>query len=334
MTWVSPTHLFTEGIVLPPTTTPLLYVLLISNLVLLTLLIRRRHREEALARAALAAHEALEAQEAGPAAQGDADTDEQGPVEVDDRPEEVRLLKMQVDTLTEALHDSEASRGPVAPTYAPPTSPAPESVVDTVVEPVAEAATDLAPEPVTPADLVDHTAHDYADLSRAFAGAGRLREAVLAQWAADLRVLAPLLAGREQALHDGLAGLAPADAASAITAARAVAAGLLTPGVEVTAVLADAGHLSDPAARTGAPVGSDVSADVLPDRVVRALETALVGSADRGDDTTRLTVGLRCDLVAHVLPGHDAAEATDLVRAVLEPHERATFDALLLEQAS
>lgn len=171
---------------------------------------------------------------------------------------------------------------------------------------------------------------DYADLSRALAAAGRLREAALAQWAADLRVLAPLLAGRGELLHDGLASLAPVDVAGAVTAARAVAAGLLRPDSDVLASLDDLDHLARrPAARGGRTSypTADVPADVLPDQVVRALQSVLVGAAVRSGDHDLVSVGLRCDAVAQVAAGRTAAEAAPLVIDVLEPHERSEFGA-------
>lgn len=296
--------------------------------------------------------------------------------------EEVRLLRLQVATLTEALNDS-TTVGPARPTgaQAAMSSPVehrpgddeyptlgfvplgrataaeiaaaiarryPEAVAASPrVEPTAP-VTPVTPVPVAPVVAPpvastppqrDRVAEGYLALSQELAGAGRLREAALTQWAADLRALQPLLEGREQELYDALQALAPADVAGAVTAARSVAASLLGPEVDVRTILADARHLGDPHTPATAATRADVSADVLSDDVVRALEGALVSSADRSGDDDRISVGLRCDLVAHLLPAHagrpaDPDAAAHLVRSVLEPHERPTFDADLAGRAS
>ncbi len=185
-----------------------------------------------------------------------------------------------------------------------------------------------------PARQVDHTAHAYAELSRSLARAGRFREATLAQWAADLRVLGPLLAGRNEELCRALAGLAPADAGMAIAGARAVASSLVGPSIAVTAMLQDASHLSahEPPTDSAHYAAPDVADEVLPDSLVQALGAVLQDSAAQGGDATGVSVGLRCDLVAHVAndPGVDDDEVAGLVRDLLEPHERSRFDAAVV----
>lgn len=184
--------------------------------------------------------------------------------------------------------------------------------------------------------VVDRHAHAYAELSRSLARAGRLREATLAQWAADLRVLGPLLVGRHDELSEALAGLSPADAHMAIAGARAVASSLVGPSIAVTAMLADASHLSAHETYGRSPQDSpDVSPEVLPDPLLDALGAVLLDSAAQGSDTAQVSVGLRCDLVAHVanapeLASASPAEVTSTVRDLLEPHERSRFDAAVV----
>lgn len=275
--------------------------------------------------------------------------------------EENRLLRLQVETLTEALHAaSEREAAPVAELVPAAEAAVEDGVEDGVedeVEVDASEETEAVTEPsavdparpkvslvkATPVALVvetlpetvhevqaDDVARHYADLSRCLAGAGRLREAVLAMWAADLRRLAPLVGDRATELYDALGSLAPADAASALTAARAVAAGLVSHDVVLDEVLDDASHLA-PVGPTGHTpyTPGEASPDVLPDEVVRALESVLVTAAEQATDAEQLSVGLRCDLVAHVVAGRDRAEVAALVREVLEPHERSSYDVQL-----
>lgn len=266
--------------------------------------------------------------------------------------DEVRLLRLQVETLTEAL-DVANGRGPAA--AAPAASPAAPSdlpdlpslsattaampAVEPLVAQPTQAAESAAPvasvAPVVPTPVADSVSLAYTDLSRSLAGLGRLREAAVAQWAADLRILAPLLPGRAEELAAAVANL-DAEPAAVIASARAAATAMIDPSVELSTVFADVAHLSG-----AVPVGgaveprADVSADVLPDNVVRALETVLVGSAEHGGDAMEVSVGLRCDVVAHLAPSEiPARTASDVVRDVLEPHERDRFDAALAGLAS
>ncbi len=280
--------------------------------------------------------------------------------------EEVRLLRLQVETLTEALTQAQGEAAPAAlaapavpaALAAPAEKPVEESaevavdepeaedpVVEAPVEPVAEPVEEpISVEHVEPAPTtqvvgtppIDHTAHAYADLSRTLARQGRLREAALAQWAADLRILGPLLEERGDELCEALAGLAPADPGMAVSGARAVASALVGPSVAVTAMLPDASHLSGPAPAGRPEPAIDVSSDVLPDDVVRALESVLTRSAEEHGDVAGVSVGLRCDLVAHVVPtgASSAGTVENVVRDVLEPYERPHFDAVLAGFAS
>ncbi|WP_134766821.1 hypothetical protein [Nocardioides sp. 1609] len=272
--------------------------------------------------------------------------------------EEVRLLRLQVETLTDALHEANARTtaapaGPPAPAEAAAFTPdpAPEPVVPiTVADVVPEVALDVAPEgapdalsgpllgplPDLPAPSpADRTARAYADLSRSLAGTGRTREAVLAQWAADVRVLAPLLADRGDELCAALGTIDPADPVATLLGARAAASALVGPSFAVSALLADVSHLSGPvpAGRRAEPHG-DVSADVLPDHLVRALESVLVGSAALAGDHLGVSVGLRCDLLAHVVTAESPADVEARVRDLLEAHERGRFDTALAGRAS
>jgi hypothetical protein len=246
-------------------------------------------------------------------------------------------------------HPAELDPAP-EPDPLPPVVFAPMIEVEPLVAPAPAAAVPPpAPEPAPPvADESgpDHTAHAYAALSRLLAGAGRLREAALAQWAADLRVLAPLLGDRAVDLHQAMTALAPADPAAAVSGARAVASSLVDPalsgGMAVTAMLGDTSHLSGHLA--GHPAGRrpyadpDVSPDLLPDDAVTALESVLLTAAADSGDTGQVSVGLRCDLVAHLVAGLETgpdgarattADAVAVVRDVLQPHERRGFDAEL-----
>ena len=154
-----------------------------------------------------------------------------------------------------------------------------------------------------------------------------MREAALAQWAADLTILAPLLAGRGAELCRTLPTIAPTDAASAVSAARAVATALLGPAVGPAPSLTDTAHLSRSPEDTARPYrAADVSAELLPDHLVQALEDVLVTSAAHGGDHAGVSIGLRCDLVAHLVPAQQGRDAASVVREVLEPHERPRFD--------
>ena len=297
--------------------------------------------------------------------------------------EEVRLLRLQVATLTDALREA-TGKGSDAATPGVDLTKHVETPATDVEAPVTEVAVEPEPEPLEPelghqpepepafepvrsvpveveplvtdtlvftapvvepplgarpvvesrawdTTAADHTAHAYTDLSRSLARSGRLREAALAQWAADLRVLGPLLEGRGAELCAAVADLAGANASAMVTEARAAASALVGPSVSVTAMLPDASHLkapNGPAARS-TYFGTDVSADVLADHQVRALETVLVAAAEDAGDHRGVSVGLRCDLVAHVVTGHHSDETADLIRDVLEPHERPLFDAAL-----
>ncbi|QCW51821.2 hypothetical protein FE634_17925 [Nocardioides dongxiaopingii] len=283
--------------------------------------------------------------------------------------EEVRLLRLQVETLTAALHEvntrSAAGQAATTPTAEPvaPAEPeksaessessessesaAPEpALADATPDVTADQTVDVAPDALSGPLLgplpdlptpppADRTARAYAELSRSLARTGRLREAVLAQWAADVRVLAPLLAGRGDELCAALGRIDPDDPASTLVRARAAASALVGPSFALSALLADVAHLSGPvAAGQPAEPRGDVSADVLPDHVVRALESVLVGSAALAGDHRGVSVGLRCDLLAHTVTVEPPTDVEVRVRDILETHERDRFDTALAGRAS
>ncbi len=90
---------------------------------------------------------------------------------------------------------------------------------------------------------------DLVALSHAYAAAGRLHEAALAQWAADLQLVAPHLGSRAAELCDAVESLSPLDPQSALTAARAALASLVDEDVPVLSLLGPTSHLAD---RSGA----------------------------------------------------------------------------------
>ena len=143
-------------------------------------------------------------------------------------------------------------------------------------------------EPVSPSPA---GSDPYQDLSYRLAAAGRIREATLAQWAADLRALAPVLRGRVDDLCSALGELAPADAAGAVASARAVATSLSADAAAV--VLVPLTHLvvredDGPAPDGGASISPD-----LPAADRRAFGRVLHDTAARAGDTGRVSV--TCD---------------------------------------
>ena len=159
----------------------------------------------------------------------------------------------------------------------------------------------------------------YQDLSYRLASAGRIREAALAQWAADLRVLAPAMRGRVDELCLSLGDLAPADAAGAVASARAVAFSLTEDPAAL--VLTPLTHLvvrhdDGPAPDGGAPLPP-----ALPDADRRAFGRVLDDTAAMAGDTGKVSVDLRMTLAELVSRGAEA-DLVELARLVLEPHER------------
>jgi hypothetical protein len=159
----------------------------------------------------------------------------------------------------------------------------------------------------------------YQDLAFRLAGAGRIREAALAQWAADLRALAPALRGRVDELCGALGDLAPADAAGAVASARAVATALSPEAAAVP--LVPLTHLVVRDEDGPAPDGGAPLAPRLPIEDGRAFARLLHDTAARSGDTGKVSVDLRLTLAELVSRG-STADLADLARVVLEPHER------------
>ncbi|WP_309649321.1 hypothetical protein [Nocardioides sp.] len=112
-----------------------------------------------------------------------------------------------------------------------------------------------APAPARPPAAAVPDVHQVAcwtGLSRDLASEGRPERAALAQWAADLHVLAPHLSGRQAELAERLARL-PADTPAATLArAREIALSLVADATgSVTAMLVPADHVATPQRRTG-----------------------------------------------------------------------------------
>lgn len=208
----------------------------------------------------------------------------------------------------------------------------------------------------------------WAAASRALAAAGRHDRAALAQWAADLEVLRPLLAGRHAELRHRLAALPAADPATTLNRAREVARSLVD---DAGVSLATPDHLlvsGTATPTTPAPTGSRRSA-LTGDRAAllrlashwaaRADEAAtagelglerreaelatydafLVGLAERhapGGATVAAALGdLARTLVAALddpepgtTPGDDAALVRDLLAPLLPRSERDAYLAL------
>lgn len=159
----------------------------------------------------------------------------------------------------------------------------------------------------------------YQVLSYRLASAGRMREAALAQWAADLRVLGPVLTGRVDELYPDLAKLAPADVAGAVASARAVALALVDDPEAV--VLTPLTHLVVRSDGGPAPDGGASPRPDLPLADARTFGRVLDDTAAMAGDTGKVSVDLRLTLAELVTRGADA-DLGELARVVLEPHER------------
>lgn len=161
----------------------------------------------------------------------------------------------------------------------------------------------LVPVPPTPDPA-------WSAASRTLAAAGRPERAALARWAADLDVLAPLLAGRHAELVGLLADLPRgADAADTLALARAAALSLLDPARPVAPVLPPADHLRS---TTDHPAPT-------PTQAVGSRRSAVVG--DRG---------ALLDLAAHWSARADAAAAEGELGLERREAELATYDAFLV----
>lgn len=123
---------------------------------------------------------------------------------------------------------------------------------------LAPAAPEHAPAPARPAAALPavaevHQVACWTGLSRDLAAAGRPDRAALAQWAADLHVLAPHLEGRRSELADRLSRLPTDTPLATLARAREIALSLVadTTG-SVTAMLVPADHVAT-SARSDAP---------------------------------------------------------------------------------
>jgi hypothetical protein len=221
----------------------------------------------------------------------------------------------------------------------------------------ASAASTAAPTPrrtptVRPAALEDplntHTPPQppesrYAELAREYAAEGRDADAALAQWAADLHVVGPLLDSSGPLLCAAQDKLAAAGPRAAVADARAIALELVNvAGSEVPPLLAPADHLRESA--TGETRGSDPRADVnellaraeelmtlarqlekgdpeqARDRAREAdlasFEALLLESALTYGDRELVSAGLRRDLAGRVLRQYDESRAAGPVAAL------------------
>jgi len=214
-----------------------------------------------------------------------------------------------------------------------PTPAASSSVVVAEARVIPERAVETTAErPVAPVATAG-----YSEMSRELAAAGRLRDAVLAQWAADLRVLAPLLGDRVSRLSRSLQTISPSDPATMLGSARAVAVMLADQSRlgDVIPSLDDLGHLSRRlvlAADHGATVPA--REPQVPHAELTALEAVLVRSAEAGGDGGHVSVSLRWDLITHLASGVDHRVVRALLRESLEPHERDAFDSELAAAAA
>ncbi len=319
---------------------PLISLVLVCVLVALLLglaSVSRRRRESGVSPAVTAA---LSEADALVNAEGD---------EPDPESAELRVLRAQVRTLTEAL-DSIARETPTAareprrrrpPRAAPasieiePGQVVPELVAAALVE---QAATNQEPAPRT-------TTPDYGSaalevefrwLSRSLARDQRPVQAALAQWAADVLVLAPLLGERSGELPGLLDSLAPVDPRGAVVAARAAALSLVRhPGFDLS-MLGPTEHL-DTTAGPEAPSAPDLGGLAVFDPAeVRAFEETLCATAAAADDARAVSVALRVELVSRRSASPHAPDPArpGVLRDVLQASERSAYDERLGRSAS
>lgn len=219
--------------------------------------------------------------------------------------------------------------------------PSAAPVVEPVAQPAAESAAESAAgpgvEPVPHRVAVHVGGSDLVALSHAFATAGRLHEAALAQWAADLQLVGPHLGHRAAELCSTLESLSPVDPQSALTAARAAISSLVDEGVPVLSLLGPTSHLARPATATATATATgsgpmDDELFVLPRGVEAALNATLRRSAQQAGDRRQVSVTLRRHLLRARCARTVTEEPTRLVRNVLEPHEQHDFDDELARQ--
>ncbi len=168
---------------------------------------------------------------------------------------------------------------------------------------------------------------DLVTLSHSLAAAGRVHEAALAQWAADLQLLRPHLGARAADLCAALESLSPLDAQSAVAGARTAVASLVDRDLPVLSLLGPTAHLAGPDALSGPAPARDDEPSGLPTHLELALESALTRSAEDGGDVRGVSVALRRNLLRHRAARAGATDdPSELMLGVLEPHEQDTID--------
>lgn len=215
---------------MPPTSPPILAALALTTLALLAaglvLAIRRRRSRLVL--------------------------DDEPPAAAPQEQQDVRVLRRQVDVLTQALREWEGL--PPSPSPSPAGPPPPPDVVW---------RRDSCP---------TRAAAEFADLSRRLAAEGDLAGAVQAQWASDLQALGPHLGERGAALRDLVADLEGTDPRRVLLASREAALHLVDRAGGVRTLLGPTDHLTTVPARSG-PAGSGPAGDGLRPEVLAVLGT-------------------------------------------------------------
>ncbi|MBZ5740032.1 hypothetical protein [Nocardioides mangrovi] len=182
--------------------------------------------------------------------------------------------------------------------------------------PTARQTTVAIPSPTTSAPVVEARAvvaarapgvgtPAYADLAREHGRNGHAREAAVSQWAADLRVLGPLLGASGQQLAGTQAAAAARDTRDAVASARDLAVELAADSSGVPALLAPVDHV---------PARADLP--VEPDPAPRDVTMLLDRAAER-----------------MAAAGRTAAGDIDSARTQAREADLASFEALLLESA-
>lgn len=212
----------------------------------------------------------------------------------------------------------------------------------------------------------------YADLSRSCAELGRTEAAALAQWAADLRLVGPMMAGQAEGLPERVLRMEASSPRQAVRHARGEVLTLMAasdPRVRVPPLFPSADHipgLPGPGARAMTPLASP---DELRRRAVElmgqaavtaiadpasarlcarlsdlaALDAVLLDSADRFGDEALVSVDLRQQLAAAALHDHcraldvpslvaEVRQTREVLRQVVEPHELAALEDALADE--
>ncbi len=177
---------------------------------------------------------------------------------------------------------------------------------------------------------------DLVGLSHSLAAAGRMHDAALAQWAADLQVLRPHLGHRAVELCATLASLAPVDPRMAVSGARAAAASLVDSELPVLSLLGPTSHLGGEGRRvTGR--SEDVAPPAphgLPRTYEVALDATLHHFAARSGDLRGVSVTLRRDLMKGRQARRGSTGPVEVARSVLEPHEQHHFEHEMRERST